>query len=63
MRSEVSSQASNARTHTPAKTPGRSRRASSSEDRASLDARRRLEERLEDMRLQKEIVEFDFDLN
>jgi len=30
--------------------------------RVGLDARRRLEDRREDLRLQKEIQEFDFDL-
>lgn len=44
------------------KSPTRGRRKSSAESQSqALDARRRLEERLEDMRLQKEIDEFEFD--
>ncbi|MBU3071169.1 hypothetical protein KOI40_15200 [Aestuariicella sp. G3-2] len=44
------------------KTTAKSRRKSSSESQnQTLDARRKLEERLEDMRLRKETIEFDFD--
>lgn len=37
------------------------RRSSAEAKALELDARRKLEERLEDMRLEREIVEFDFD--
>lgn len=44
------------------KSPTRGRRKSASDSQnQAFDARRRLEERLEDMRLQKEINEFEFD--
>lgn len=56
MNNEVLSQ------NNPIKTPTRGRRKSSPDAQSQvLDARRRLEERLEDMRLQKEINEFEFD--
>jgi hypothetical protein len=42
-------------------TPKSRRKSSSEAQHQALDARRRLEERLEDMRLQKEIDEFEFD--
>lgn len=41
----------------------KSRRKAHAESQSQiLDARRKLEERLEDMRLKKETIEFDFDL-
>lgn len=44
------------------KSTAKSRRKTSSDSQSqSLDARRKLEERLEDMRLKKETIEFDFD--
>ncbi|WP_439134322.1 PA3496 family putative envelope integrity protein [Pseudomaricurvus sp.] len=44
------------------KSTAKSRRKASSQSQAeTLDARRKLEERLEDMRLKKETIEFDFD--